>query len=402
MNVNQKIINIAGWLVFAIASIVYFFTAERVGSLWDCGEFILGAYKLQVVHPPGAPFFLLIGHVFTYIADIFSDDPADIAFAVNLLSGICTAFTAAFVTWTTIRVAKHVDQKMHDEQETDKSLIYAGAGLVAGLATTFCSSIWFSAVEGEVYAMSTMFTAMTLWSMMKWFTLPDSAQSDRWIILTVYLAGLSIGVHLLSLLTFPALALLYYFKKHKDNSLVGAIVAMGIGAVLIGVIQKLIIEGLPLLWTKFELLSVNSLGLAIHSGLIFLAVVLAALLFAGLRFARTRNNRILEIIVTCAMLLVISYSTIGVVLVRANADPPVNMNDPEDAFRLLPYINREQYGERPLLRGPHYEASPYDMETTERYGRVGDKYEIVDRKIKALYKDKDKMLFPRMSHTGPR
>ena len=399
MNANQKFINIAGWLVFAIAMTVYFFSAERVGSLWDCGEFILGAYKLQVVHPPGAPLFLLIGHIFTYVADIFSDDPADIAFAVNLLSGACTAFTAAFVTWITIRVAQYVDFNNNEEQTSDRSLIYCGAGLVAGLATTFCSSIWFSAVEGEVYAMSTMFTAMTLWSMIKWYTLPDSPQNDRWIILTVYLAGLSIGVHLLSLLTFPALALLYYFKKYPKNNLLGAVAAMGVGVVLIGVIQKFIIEGLPLLWTKFELLAVNSFNMPIHSGLIFLAAVLIGLLFAGLRFARTKNNRILEIIVTCAMLLVISYSTIGVVLVRANADPPVNMNDPEDAFRLLPYINREQYGERPLLRGPHYEASPYDMETTPRYGRVGDKYEIVDRKITALYRDKDKMFFPRMSHT---
>ena len=205
----KKINNITGWAVFAIALIVYYFSAERVGSLWDCGEFITGAYKLQVVHPPGAPIFILIGRMFTFLAEMISSNPEDISFAVNMLSGICSAFAATFVCWVTTILGKLTLVGRENDPSQSETIALMGAGAVAGLTTAFCTSIWFSAVEGEVYSMSTFFTALTLWAAIKWYSLPNEAQHDRWLIFSVYAAGLSMGVHLLSLLTFPALSLIH-------------------------------------------------------------------------------------------------------------------------------------------------------------------------------------------------
>ncbi|MCB0566176.1 MAG: DUF2723 domain-containing protein [Phaeodactylibacter sp.] len=385
-----------GWLVFAIAMTVYFFSAERTGSLWDCGEFILGAYKLEVVHPPGAPLFMIVGRMFTWIAEIFSDNPADIAFSVNLMSGICTAFAAMFICWVTIILSRLALVGREDKLDSGQSIALAGAGLAAGLSTAFATSVWFSAVEGEVYAMSTFFTTLTLWSMMKWYSLPDSQSADRWLLFTIYSAGLSIGVHLLSILTFPALGLFYYFKKYEKHNWRGIIAAAGAGAVAIVAIQSLIIVGIPKLWGAMELLTVNSMGLPFNSGLVPTILIIGAVIFFGLRYAHQKRNLALQQLIVGASLVIISFSTIGVIVVRANADPPINMNDPRDAMRLIPYLNREQYGERALLRGPHFDAKPVESETQDRYGRVGDHYEIVDQKISYVYRNSDKMLFPRV------
>lgn len=396
MKSNKTIANIAGWLVFAITATVFYLSVERTGSLWDCGEFILGAYKLQVVHPPGAPLFALIGRMFTWVAEIFSNNPENIAFSVNLMSGISTALAATFICWVTIMLGKLALVGRDKEMDQSEAMATAGAGIVAGLATAFSTSIWFSAVEGEVYAMSTFFTTFTLWSMVKWYSLPDSPKNDRWIFFTIYVAGLSIGVHLLSILTFPALALFYYFKKYKNHTLLGMAIAAGIGVAIIGVIQKLIIVGIPTLWVQMELLLVNSMGLPFHSGLIPTLLIVFAVIFFGLRYAHQKENALLQYIIVGATLVTIGFSTIGVVVVRANAEPPINMNAPTDAMRLLPYLNREQYGERPLLRGPDFEAQPIGQDFQDRYGRVGDGYEIVDQKLSYNFADSDKMLFPRM------
>ncbi len=397
MNFTKRIHLLAGWLVFAVAAIVFYLSAERTGSLWDCGEFILGAYKLQVVHPPGAPLFLIIGRLFTWVATLLSDNPENIAFSVNLMSGISTAFTAAFVAWVTMILGKMTFVGREGDLDMPQTIATAGAGIVAGLATAFCSSIWFSAVEGEVYAMSTFFTAVTLWTMIKWYSLPDTPQTDRWLILTVYVAGLSMGVHLLSLLTFPALAIFYYYKKYEKHTFWGMALAAGIGVVIIAVVQKLIIVGIPVLWSYMELLMVNGFGLPFHTGLIPTLLITGGLLYLGLYMAHKNQNALLQNVMMGLVMLVISFSTIGVVLIRANAEPPVNMNAPNDAMRLIPYLNREQYGERALLYGPHFDAKPEDTEISDRYGRVDDHYEITDYKISLIYADKDKMLFPRMS-----
>ena len=267
MNQEKRITRIAGWIVFAIAVIVYYFSAERTGSLWDCGEFVLGAYKLQVVHPPGAPLFLLVGRLFAGMADLLSNDPQNIAFAVNLISGVCTALAAAFVAWTTMIFAR-LSMVGRDVALTyEQTLVVSGAGIAAGLATAFSTSIWFSAVEGEVYAMSTMFTALTVWASVKWYGMEDSSDSDRWLIFAIYAAGLSIGVHLLSLLTFPAIGLLYYFKKYKSFTAGGFLLAVLGGILMIPVVQKLVIVGVPSVWGSMELLMVNTFGLPVHSGI---------------------------------------------------------------------------------------------------------------------------------------
>lgn len=388
---------LTGWLVFAIAALVYLYSAERTGSLWDCGEFILGAYKLQVVHPPGAPLFVLVGRLFTWVAELVSDDPADIAFAVNIMSGLCTAFAAAFIAWVTIIMGRLSLVGRDGETISGQDIALAGGGLAAGLATAFATSIWFSAVEGEVYAMSTMFTAMTLWSTVKWYSLPDEPESDRWLIFTVYAAGLSIGVHLLSMLTFPALALFYYFKKYEKHNFLGMALAAGGGVAAIVVLQKLIIVGIPALWTWMELIMVNGLGLPPHSGIIPTLLITLGAIALGLRFAHQRQNALLQQIFVALTLVVIGFSTIGVVVIRANAAPPVNMNNPSDAMRLLPYLNREQYGERPLLYGPDFDADVKSTDVTDRYGLVGDEYKITDYKISVNYASRDKHIFPRMT-----
>ncbi len=395
----KKVTNIAGWTVFAIAFIVYYLSAERTGSLWDCGEFIAGAYKLQVVHPPGAPLFLLIGRMFTFVAEIFSDNPENIAFSVNLLSGICTAFTAMFVSWVTIILGKLALVGREEEPDQSQILALGGAGLVAGLATTFCSSIWFSAVEGEVYAMSTFFTALTLWAVIKWYAIPkDDPKADRWIVFAIYSAALSIGVHLLSLLTFPALALFYYFKKYEKHSFLGMAAAAAIGVALIAFIQTIIIIGIPSLWKNLEIMMVNGFGLPQHSGIVPLVLIIGAIIGGGVWYAHKTHNGLLQQLVVAIGLAIIGFSTIGVVVIRANANTPINMNAPDDAARLLPYINREQYGERPLLKGPHFGAKHYKTEQKQRYGWVPEKgkYEKIYRKVTPVYKEEDKMLFPRM------
>jgi len=401
MTSMKKITNISGWAVFAIAFMVYLFSVERTGSLWDCGEFILGAYKLQVVHPPGAPIFLLIGRMFTWVASLVSSDPANIAFAVNLMSGICTAFTAMFVAWITIILGQFTLTQEDGEFTQGQKLALGAAGLCAGLATAFTSSIWFSAVEGEVYAMSTMFTAMTFWAVVKWYAMGDEVTHDRWLVFAAFSAGLSIGVHLLSLLTLPAITLLYYFKKYKEHSILGMMASMAIGVGLIAVVQKFIIVGIPTLWKIFEVPMVNSLGLPFHSGLIPTLLIVFLSGFFLIRLAQRRNSHLIHLLTMGAIMMTIGFSTIGTVVIRANADTPVNMNVPSDALRLLPYLNREQYGERPLLYGPHFDAQPVSIEREPRYGRVGDRYEVVEEKYTQVFKNSDKMLFPRVSHSDP-
>ncbi|MDF1694575.1 MAG: DUF2723 domain-containing protein [Saprospiraceae bacterium] len=448
----KKYFNITGIAIFLITFIVFFMSAERVGSLWDCGEFILGAHKLQVVHPPGAPLFLLIGRMFTWVATVFSDTPSDIAFAVNLMSGMSTSLAAMFAGWITMMFGKIGMVGRDGSTDEGQNIALALGGLATGLATAFASSIWFSAVEGEVYAMSTMFTALTYWAAVKWYYLPNDKNSDRWLVLSIFAAGLSIGVHLLSLLTFPAIALLYYYKKYNNTNTAGVIIslvgviglffllfapvgggiggrligllliaslyplkdelkdlsikqllepiaALGLGVFAIGFVQKVIIVWIPTLWMKMDVFMVNSVGMPVHSGLIPTVLILGSLAYLVLRYAHKNGYYMLQLFTVSSILVTVAFSTIGTVVIRANADTPVNMNVPSDATRLLPYLNREQYGERALLRGPHYNAKPEDVEREDRLGLVNGRYEVVDEKFTYVYKNEDKIMFPRMGHT---
>jgi len=448
----NRLHQLTGWLVFAVAAVVFLLSAERTGSLWDCGEFVLGAYKMQVVHPPGAPLFLLIGRIFAWLGETFSADPAMIAYAVNLSSGICTAFSAAFVAWMTVRLSKmaFVGRDEAAELTAGQNVAVAGSGLVAGLATAFSSSIWFSAVEGEVYAMSLFFTCLTAWAMIRWYAKPDTPQADRWLLFALFSAGLSIGVHLLSILTIPAMAILYYYKKKKNNpTFFGLALSVLGGVAIIVFIQAFIIVGIPTIWLLFEIPMVNNLGLPVHSGVVPAVLILLGFIWAnlwlvhrqhasgvkeeglsiGIRIAsgvlllifsifsggslvtglvsivlvvglltvlhEVKHSNALQQIMVGFGLLVIAFSTVGVVVIRAGAKTPVNMNNPDNVTSLLPYLNREQYGERSLIYGQTFKANVISTESEDRYGLVNGKYEEgVTTKITPEYDDK--MLFSRM------
>lgn len=398
MNFSFKTLNnLAGWITFGIAAVVLGLAAEPTGSLWDCGEFISGAYKLQVVHPPGAPIFLLVGRLFALVGDMVSSDPATIAYSVNLLSAICTAFTALFVCWSTSILARLIMVGRDGEPVGAQAIAAVGAGLVAGLSSAFISSVWFSAVEGEVYAMSTFFTAMTLWATLKWYNLPDTAEADRWLVFAFFSTALSIGVHLLSLLTFPALAMFYYFKKSKKPTVLGTLIAAGVGVAFIVAIQKFIIAGIPSMWAFFDKMMVNSFGAPFYSGIIPVFLIFGGAIWYGLNRAHRTGNGLLQRVVVGLAVVVVAYMSYGMVIIRANANTPINMNDPSDPMRLLPYLNREQYGERPLIRGPHFDAQPVGIKSEERFGRVGKKYVVVDEKVEYEYPASSQTLFPRMS-----
>lgn len=396
MNSFKSATKISGLIVFVISFIVYFLTAERTGSLWDCGEFVLGAYKLQVVHPPGAPLFMLVGRFFTFFAEMFSSNPSDIAFAVNLMSGFFSAIGATLAGWTAMIFGKSFF-KDRNFSKTDLIALTI-TGVTAGLTTAFCSSIWFSAVEGEVYALSTFFTILTFWSALKWYDLPDKKESDKWLVFSMYAGALSIGVHLLSLLAFPAIALLFYFKKYKKVTFLGIMASLAAGVFAVIFVMKIVIVGIPSLWQFFEIPMVNKMGMPFHSGLIPVVLLIGAAFYGLLRIAHQKKIYLLQLFTVGALMCVVGFSTLGVIVIRAAADTPINMNVPSDAVRLLPYLNREQYGERPLVLGTTYKAEPQGVDREERYGRVGDKYEIVDEKYSYRYSNRDKILFPRIGH----
>ncbi len=438
----KKLNTIVGWVVFAIAATVYILSAEPTGSLWDCGEFITGAYKLEVVHPPGAPLFMMVGHVFTTIAQIISDDPAMIAYSVNVMSGICTAFVAMFVCWITAILSKMTVVGREVNMSQGELFATLGSGLVAGLATTFATSVWFSAVEGEVYAMASFFTAIVVWAVVKWYHMEDTREADRWLIFAMFMAGLSLGVHLLSLLTLPVAALLYYYKKTEEPKLLHMGIAMLVGVAIFGlVIQKVVMSSTLKMGSAFDKFFVNNLGLPFNSGLIFLGFLMLALIAAGLWFTSKRgqtrigiplavlcllaapafgsvgtllfiglaagaifglkqtiDNHHLQKIVVVYGLLMLSFSTYALIVIRANANTPINMNNPSNAYSLMSYLNREQYGDRPLLYGPHFAAQPTGTEEEERVGRAGDRYEVIDRKLSYTYNSNDMMFLPRIGH----
>jgi hypothetical protein len=394
----KKLANIAGLVVLAITFSVFYSTAERTGSLWDCGEFILGAYKLQVVHPPGAGLFLIIGRIFAWIATIFSSDKSDIAFAVNLLSGLGTAISAMAITWCTMIIGKLAIIGRDEEPTPGQNIVLALSGIASGLSSAWITSVWFSAVEGEVYALSLMFSSLTIWAAIKWYHLPNNSDNDRWLILAMFLAGLSVGVHLLSILSMPAIAILYYFKKYEQKSTKGFLLCLAAGLFMIYFIMKIVIVGIPKLWSWFELMFVNGFGLPFNSGILPTLLVVAAAFYFMMKYAHKKGNQLLQNFIIAAAMIVVAYSTVGVVVIRANADTPINMNTPNDAFRLIPYLNREQYGERPLLKGPHYLAKPTGVKTEPRYGKLGNKYAEIDEKFDYTWKESDKILFPRIGH----
>jgi hypothetical protein len=360
----KKLNNILGWIVFAIASTVYIMTSEPTASLWDCGEYIATAYKLQVGHPPGAPFFQLMGNFFS----LFAPNTAYVARMINTMSALASGFTILFLFWTITHFARKILIKSDTDFNTGNLVAILGAGLVGALAYTFTDSFWFSAVEGEVYAMSSFFTAIVFWAMLKWEDVADKRHGFRWLILISYLVGLSIGVHLLNLLTIPALVYIYYFKKYTPTTK-GIILSGVISIVLLALVMYGVIPWIVILAGSFERFFVNSIGLPFHWGTLVYFLLLIAGVVYGIMYTHKHKKLVANTILLGFTFLVIGYSSFFILVIRSNANTPIDENNPEDASSLLAYLNREQYGDRPLFYGPYYVATKNGLYE----GKAGDK-----------------------------
>ena len=476
---NFKLWNVVlGWFVFVIAAVTYLMTMEPTASFWDCGEFIVSAHKLDVGHPPGAPFFMLMGHFFS----LFASDTAHVAMCVNALSALASALTILFLFWTItalgLKLIKGASSHFAVSDSTSQSnataryaslnltqgIALLGAGLVGSLAYTFSDTFWFSAVEGEVYALSSLFTAVVFWLILKWDEHADEEGSDKWLILIAYLMGLSIGTHLLNLLTIPAIVLVYYFRRY-EFSWKGVCAAFGVSVAILAVILYGIIPGVPTIAGWFELLFTNVLGCPFNTGLaIYLVLMAAALVWAiwesysviekeekintrtiisfvlamalaGVPFIK--ESALIGIVLIITMLVVlflkkdvvparwlntiammvtvviIGYASYAAIVIRSNADTPMDQNSPDNVFSLKYYLNREQYGDTPLFYGQTYNA-PVKLEVkgnmcvpVEKKGHAQyapapkvegekDRYVITGYKTSYEYMDEFKMLFPRM------
>lgn len=409
----SKINNIVGWFCFFIATLTYILTLEPSVSFWDCGEFIASALKMQVVHQPGAPLFLMIQRFFAIFA---MGDVTKVAYFMNVGSAIASGATILFLFWTITALAKKILVKNNEAISTANLISIMGAGAVGALAYTFSDSFWFSAVESEVYALSSLFTAIVFWAILKWEAVADEPRADRWLLFIAYIMGLSIGIHLLNLLTIPAIAFVYYFRKTTTPTTTGILKTFGIGVVILAVIQYGIIQYLVSFGAYFDLFFVNTLGLGFGTGVIFFAILLIGGLVWGIRYSIKHQKRILNLALLSTVLVIFGYGSFAMIIIRAQAKPNLNNSDPDNAFSFLSYLNREQYGDRPLLFGPNYNSipkykedgsSPINVETGTIYRKGATKYEVAGKKTKRIYGENDnfpdsvkrlqhEVLFPRM------
>lgn len=398
---NYKRLNtILGWVSFVFGAVVYGLTMESSGSFWDCGEFVSGCYKLQVMHPPGAPFFLMLGRIFT----LFAGSPDHVAQTVNFLSALSTAGAVMFTFWTVTALARKIVFK-DGEYTTGRIVTVLGAGLIAAACATFLDSLWFSAVEGEVYALSQFFLSFIFWAIMKWDEVADTDKhADKWLVLIAYLTGLSIGVHLLALLALPAIALVYYYRKAKNQTFGGWLLAVAAGFVVLGVYMKFIISYTQAFLAGFDKFFVNTMGLPFNTGVFFFLLLLTAGLVTGIYLSHKQGKKVMNLVFLCLAFSYIGYLSYVMVPIRAIANPPINMNRPTDPFSLKSYVDREQYGDRPLLYGPQYNVNPQvDLVQGDPYLDKGENwfkgesaYEVKGKKIDYNFKSKAKMFFPRM------
>ncbi len=465
--------NICGWLTFLIAAFVYCSTIEPTASFWDCPEFITTGYRLEVGHPPGAPFFMLTANLFSQ----FASDPTQVAYWVNIMSALLSATCILFLFWTITHLTRRLLIDRWDELSTAKLIAIEASGLVGALIYTFSDTFWFSAVEGEVYAYSSAFTAVVFWLILKWEDHADEPHSDRWLVLIMYMTGLSIGVHLLNLLCLPAIVLVWYYKRFPDANAKGSLIALLVSFALVAVVLYGVVPGIITVGGWFELLFVNTLGMPFNTGLYvyilllagaviwaiyetqnaseanwkrqniaftlavallgvpfygygWSAVVIGIVVLAALWFLLSRRYlpsgetkrvalvtpRLKNTVLLCMLMLMIGYSTYAVIVIRSDANPPMDQNSPEDIFTLGDYLGRDQYGQRPLFYGQAY-TSQVALETEGRYCKPvmttgkpvwqrkekaspdePDSYFVV--RTKDEYKYAQNMLFPRMYDAG--
>lgn len=458
MKLYRQLNILFGWIVFAIAMFTYGSTIEPTASFWDCGEFIASGYKLEVGHPPGAPFFMLVANFFSQ----FASGPSTVAYMVNMMSAFFSALTILFLFWSITYLARKVvvAAKEGDGLSVAQMITILASGVVGALAYTWSDTFWFSAVEGEVYAFSSLFTAVVFWMILKWDDVADEPHADRWIILIAYMMGLSIGVHLLNLLCIPAMVLVYYFRKYPQANLKGTVVALLVSFAIVALMMYGLIQGLVKVAGWFELFFVNTVGLPFQSGVIIyllavsatlvwgvwetvqeksplrmkavfvLAVSLMGIPFIGsgaiiglvliavLSYFLYRQKsvavKLMNTVLLCLMVIFIGYSSYALIVIRSMANTPMDQNSPEDIFTLGSYLNREQYGDRPLIYGKTF-ASEVKMETrgNECYPVTKQGSPIYVMKVKASPEEKDQyivagnkfdyvmdskfdMLFPRM------
>ena len=431
--------NLVGWIAFVVAAFTYCSTVEPTASFWDCPEFITTGYKLEVGHPPGAPFFMLVANLFSQ----FASDPTQVAYWVNIMNALMSAGCILFLFWSITHLVKKLVCPDDEQMNLSKLITIMGSGLVGALAYTWSDTFWFSAVEGEVYAFSSLFTAVVFWLILKWENVANEPHSDRWLILIAYLTGLSIGVHLLNLLCIPAIVLVYYYKKNPNADLKGSLLALAGSAVLVAVVLYGIVPGVVKVGGWFELLFVNSFGMPFNTGVIVYILLLAASIIWGVYESYTEKSRkrmnisflvtiamlgipfyghgfgsiIIGLIVLgalgaylfakldakwqisartlntallCIMMIMVGYSSYALIVIRSSANTPMDQNSPEDIFTLGEYLGREQYGSRPLFYGQTYASKPALKEVDG--GCVYDVVEgapVYQRKEKASADEKD-------------
>lgn len=394
----SKVNNIVGWICFLIATLTYVLTLEPSASFWDCGEFIASAFRMQVVHQPGAPLFLMIQRFFSIFA---TGDLTRIAYWMNVGSAVSSGATILFLFWTITALAKKTIVKAGEELTTGKLISIMGAGAVGALAYTFSDSFWFSAVESEVYAQSSLFTAIVFWAILKWEAHADEPRADRWLLFIAYIMGLSIGIHLLNLLTIPALAFVYYFKRTDKATTAGILKTLIVGILILAVIQYGIIQYLVSFGAYFDLFFVNTLGMGFGTGVLFFAVILIGALVWGIRYSIRHQKKLLNLGLISTVLIIFGYASFSMIIIRAKADPNLNNSAPKDAFSFLSYLNREQYGDRPLGYGPNYNSERTGVTEGKTIWRKGkEKYEVAGKKTD--YEYNNNTLLPRMYSDDPK
>jgi hypothetical protein len=439
MKKYRLINNISGWAVFIVAAITYLSTIEPTASLWDCGEFIASCFKLEVGHPPGNPVFMIMGRFFTLFA---GGNISKVSAMVNSMSALASAFTILFLFWTITHLARKIMIKNENQYNTGRIVAVMAAGAVGAIAYSFSDSFWFSAVEGEVYASSAFFTALVFWAILKWEDVAGEEHADKWIILIAFLMGLSIGVHLLNLLTLPGIVLVYYFKKF-EFSWKGFLISLVTSIVLLSLLMYGIMPGIVKVSSKFDWFFVNTLGLPSNSGMIFHMILVAILFIFAVKFSFSSEDRvkngvlaiaalfftgiwvisgssflnivallmisgavwyiagksrtILNTLLTAIMVILIGYSANAIIVIRSAAGTPLNENNPSNPFNLLYFLNREQYGERPLFKGPYYNAPVTDYKDGKpKYALENGKYIITGHNLERIYDPRFITLFPRM------
>ena len=431
--------NLTGWAVFVVAAITYLLTIEPTASLWDCGEFIASAFKLEVGHPPGNPVFMVMANFFTLFA---GGNVQHVAEMVNSMSALASGFTILFLFWTITHLARRIIIKSDEQFSVSRIIAVMSAGAVGALAYTFSDSFWFSAVEGEVYASSSLFTALVFWAILKWEDVADEERSDRWIILIAFLMGLSIGVHLLNLLAIPAIVLVYYFRKF-EFTWKGFVISTTISIIVLALLLFGFIPGIVTLSTKFDHVFVNTFGLPVNSGVIFQALLIIVFFVLAIRatlrstnikatailsicalfltgtwivsksaffnfivllslagatwYIATRSRYVLNTALTAIAVILIGFSANAIIIIRSSANPPLDENNPENPYNLLYFINREQYGDRPLFKGPYFNAPVLDYKDGKpKYSVVDGKYKITSHDLIREYDPRFVTIFPRM------